>query len=162
MLKLIKVYRVSMYLINRRCLLNVSISLTNTGVDFIKGFAPCAHRLRLAPNFRASKKLLKSWAQGAKVGRNGTKPFMKSTPGNDRYAENCLLTLMTVSNMKDAGSPIRVRIRPRFSSIHRMNRFLIAELSMSQIAAISTWKRPSQRFQRSYHHDVIQTNETSI
>ena len=50
------------------------------GVDFIKGFVPCAHRLRLAPNFRASKKLLKSWAQGAKVGRYGAKPFLKSTP----------------------------------------------------------------------------------
>ena len=51
-----------------------------SGVDFIKGFAPCAHLLRLAPNFCASKKLLKSWVQGAKVGRRGAKLFIKSTP----------------------------------------------------------------------------------
>ena len=54
-----------------------------TGVDFIEGFAPCAHLLRLGPIFCASKKLLKSWAQGAKVGRRGAKLFMKSTPSLD-------------------------------------------------------------------------------
>ena len=42
---------------------------------------PYAYLLDLAPNFCAIKKLLKSWAQGAKVGCRGTKPFMKSTPG---------------------------------------------------------------------------------
>ena len=56
--------------------LNINSSL---GVDFIKDFAPYAHLLRPAPIFCVSKKLLKSWAQGAKAGRRGLKPFMKST-----------------------------------------------------------------------------------
>ena len=51
------------------------------GVNFINCFAPYAKISRLAPKFCASKKLLKSWAQGAKVGRRGAKRFMKSTPG---------------------------------------------------------------------------------
>ena len=37
---------------------------------------------------------------------------------------------MTASNKKEAGSPIKVRMRPRFSSIHRMNLFFRAELSI--------------------------------
>ena len=59
------------------------------GIDFIKSFAPCAHLLHLAPNFCANKKLLKSWAQGAKVGCRGTKLFMKSTP-------SCVMSLKNV------------------------------------------------------------------
>ena len=51
------------------------------GVKFINCFASYAHLLRLTSNFPASEKLLKSWAQGAKVGRKGAKPFMKSTRG---------------------------------------------------------------------------------
>ena len=49
-------------------------------VDYINCFAPYIHLLRLMPNFGASKNLLKSWAQGEKVGRSCAKPFMKSTP----------------------------------------------------------------------------------
>ena len=56
-------------------------SLEQKGVDFINCFMPYAELSRLAPNFCASKKLLKSWAQGAKVWRRGAKPFMKSTLG---------------------------------------------------------------------------------
>ena len=52
-----------------------------TGVDSINCFAPYDHLFCLTPNFLASKKLLKSWAEGAKVGLRGAKPFMKSTPG---------------------------------------------------------------------------------
>jgi hypothetical protein len=37
---------------------------------------------------------------------------------------------MTASNRKEAGSPIKVRMRPRFSSIHRMNLFFRAEFSI--------------------------------
>ena len=51
------------------------------GVDFINCFTPYAKLSRLAPNFCAGKKLLKSWAQGTKVRRRGAIPFMKSTPG---------------------------------------------------------------------------------
>ena len=46
-------------------------------VDFINCFA---HLLHLTLNFHASKKLLKSRAQGAKVGNRGAKLFIKSTP----------------------------------------------------------------------------------
>ena len=56
-------------------------SKNSTGVDFINCFAPCADLLRPTPNICASKKLLKNWVQGAKVGRKGAKLFMKSTPG---------------------------------------------------------------------------------
>ena len=49
---------------------------------------PYADLLRPAPNIYASKKLLKSWAQGAKVGRKGAKPFMKSTPGQIDYLKH--------------------------------------------------------------------------
>ena len=52
-----------------------------TGADFINYFAPCADLLRPAPNICTIKKLLKSWAQGAIVGRKGAKPLMESTPG---------------------------------------------------------------------------------
>ena len=48
-------------------------------VAFINCFAPCADLSRPAPNNCASKKLLKNWAQGAKVGGKGAKPVMKST-----------------------------------------------------------------------------------
>ena len=56
-------------------------SKNSTGVDFINCFAPCADLLRPTPNICASKKLLKNWVQGAKVGRKGAKLFMKLTPG---------------------------------------------------------------------------------
>ena len=49
------------------------------GVDFINWFAPYAYLLLFGPNFCTSKKLLKSWGQGLKVGRRGAKPtFCKS------------------------------------------------------------------------------------
>ena len=38
-----------------------------TVVNFINCFAPYAYLLRIAPNFCASKKLLKSWGQSAKL-----------------------------------------------------------------------------------------------
>ena len=62
-----------------------------TGVNFINCFTPYAELPRLAPNFCASKKLLQSWAQGAKVGRRSPKPYMKSTPGL-LISENIQLT----------------------------------------------------------------------
>ena len=62
-------------------LLTASRNLTFQGFHFINCFAPCAELSRPAPIIWASKKLLKSWAQGAKVGRKGAKPFMKLTPG---------------------------------------------------------------------------------
>ena len=46
--------------------------LASTGIEFINCFAP---------KTCANKKLLKSWAQGAKVGRKVGKLLMKSTPG---------------------------------------------------------------------------------
>ena len=49
-------------------------------------FALYAKLLRL-------KKLLKSWVQGAKVGRRGTKPFMKSTLGVRNSERTSILIL---------------------------------------------------------------------
>ena len=51
------------------------------GVDIINCFTLYAKLLRLAQNFCASEKLLKSWAQSVKVGRKCTKLFMKLTLG---------------------------------------------------------------------------------
>ena len=50
-------------------------------VDFMNCFAPNAYLLRFAPNFRASKKLLKNWAWSANSWGQGINQFMKSTPG---------------------------------------------------------------------------------
>ena len=55
--------------------------MTDSGADFLNYFASYAELLRLGPNFCASKKLFKKWAQGAKVGCRGAKLFMKLTPG---------------------------------------------------------------------------------
>ena len=50
------------------------------GVDFMNCFTPIAAHSRLALNICTRKKILKSWAQGVKVGRRGAKPFIKLTP----------------------------------------------------------------------------------
>ena len=66
------------------------------GVDFIDCFAPCTYILSLAPNFGASKELLKSWAQVAKDGCKGAKPVMKSTPGRVQVIGNLCFTLSSL------------------------------------------------------------------
>ena len=58
------------------------------GVNFINCFMPYAELWRLAPNFCASKKLLKSWALGVKVGRRGAKLFMTLEVG--KRANTCI------------------------------------------------------------------------
>ena len=90
--------RVALFGAKTKCnLLNVGripssgIGKSSLGVDFIKGFAPCAHLLHLAPSFCASEKLLKSWAQGANDGCKGAKQFMKSTPGVHFIKPKCRL-----------------------------------------------------------------------
>ena len=65
-----------------------------SGVDFINCFAPYAKLSCLALNFCASKKLLKSWAQGLKVGRRGAKPIMKLTPDRQDWA--CFLSFHSI------------------------------------------------------------------
>ena len=62
-------------------LANNYIGNTRTGVDFINCFAPYAYLLRFAPNFCASKMLLKSGAQSANSLAQGVNQFMKLTPG---------------------------------------------------------------------------------
>ena len=76
---------VHLFLLNKICIQILWVTLS--GVYFTNCFAPCADLLRPGPNICASKKLLKSWAQGAKVGRKGAKPFMKSTPGPKNKSE---------------------------------------------------------------------------
>ena len=64
---------------------------THSWVNFINCFAPFAYLSRPAPYICASKKLLRSWAQGAKVGRKGAKPFMKSTPEQILFSGEVIL-----------------------------------------------------------------------
>ena len=80
------------------------INVYQPGVDFINCFGPYAHLLRLTPNFHASKKLLKSWAYGAKVGHRGAKPFMKSTPGDP--CETLHLQLFSRCKLKNLSNEI--------------------------------------------------------
>jgi hypothetical protein len=54
--------------------------------------------------------------------------FIIQAPG---FTQRSWLTLKMVSNMKEAGSPMQVRMRPRFSSIHRMKRFFNVESPIS-------------------------------
>ena len=54
-----------------------------------QSFAPNINLLRLAPNFYASKKLLKSWALGMNCLAQGANKFMKLTPVRAYFWRNC-------------------------------------------------------------------------
>ena len=69
-----------------------------SGVNFINCLTPYAEFLCLALNFCTSKKLLKSWAQGAKVGHKGAKQLMKLTPVRV-WKSQLLLALFLIKTM---------------------------------------------------------------
>ena len=62
--------------------------------------------LRPATNFCASKKLLKSWAEGVKVGCRGARLFMKSNPDLNCNIFRNALRFPCLFNCRSAPAPL--------------------------------------------------------